>query len=125
MVKKGIITTPRETPDMGNIEIQVMQIHFPLGKIDNIYRHQSMTSDRDKATALLNKDHVIVLEDLNSHHLLWGSPQADTAGKNDADILTISTAVIINTGQCTHKDGGRHNLAIVSPDLEHQGNVSL
>ncbi len=76
MVKKGIIATPRETPDMGNIEVQAIQIHLPLGKIDivNIYGHQSMTLGHDKTIPLLNKDHVVVLGDFNSHHPLWGSP---------------------------------------------------
>ncbi len=69
---------------MGNIEVQAIQIHLSLGKIDNvnnIYRQQSMTLDHDKAIALFNKDHVVVLGDFNSHHPLWGSPRADTAGK--------------------------------------------
>ncbi len=46
-----------------------------------------------------------------------GQPLSRYAGNNLADILTRSKAVIINTGQRTHKYGGRLDLAIVSSDL--------
>ncbi len=84
-----------------------------------------MTLDHDKATALLNKDHVVVLGDLSSHHPLWGRPWAETAGKNLADILTRRKTVIINIGQCTHKDGARLDLAIVSPDLASLATLTI
>ncbi len=115
-----------EVPAGNGVEVQTVELSLSDGplRVFNIYRNCS--GDRQAHLTpgplleVAQQQRSIVGGDFNLHNELWGSCMDNRrchAGELLAQALENSTMVLLNTGEATHKEGGRLDLTMVTADL--------
>ena len=97
-----------ELPLTVDLEAVAVRLHLPDGPVTVCSLYLSPDAPSDELPTILTDLMstlplpVVVLADVNAHHILWGSPVADRRGKLLSDWIMDSALVSLNTGSPTY-----------------------